>query len=94
MICAINEENSDCRILEEISAFVINYIYSGLYDFYSSHGDLQSRNERMFLLTFLVVNMADTKRKLENDVFAAAGIAQKNNCALTRLDCGKTDSDG
>ena len=30
--------------------------------------------------------MADTKRKLENDVFAAAGIAQKNNCALTRLD--------
>ena len=41
--------------------------------------DLQSRNERMFLLTFLVVNMADTKRKLENDVFAAAGIAQKNN---------------
>ena len=30
--------------------------------------------------------MADTKRKLENDVFAAAGIAQKYNCALTRLD--------
>ena len=48
--------------------------------------DLQSRNERMFLLTFLVVNMADTKQKLENDVFAAAGIAQKYNCALTRLD--------
>ena len=48
--------------------------------------DLQSRNERMFLLTFLVVNMADTKRKLENDIFAAAGIAQKYNCALARLD--------
>ena len=48
--------------------------------------DLQSRNERMFLLTFLVVNMADSKQKLENDVFAAAGIAQKYNCALTRLD--------
>ena len=48
--------------------------------------DLQSRSERMFLLTFLVVNMADTKRKLENDIFAAAGIAQKYNCALTRLD--------
>ena len=48
--------------------------------------DLQSRNERMFLLTFLLVNMADTKRKLENDIFAAAGIAQKYNCALTRLD--------
>ena len=40
----------------------------------------------MFLLTFLVVNMADTKRKLDNDVFATAGFAQKNNCALTRLD--------
>ena len=48
--------------------------------------DLQSRNERMFLLTFLVVNMADTKRKLDNDIFAAAGIAQKYNCRLTRLD--------
>ena len=48
--------------------------------------DLQSRNERMFLLTFLVVNMEDTKRKLDNDIFATAGFAQKNNCALTRLD--------
>ena len=48
--------------------------------------DLQCRNERMFLLTFLVVNMADTKRKLDNDIFATAGFAQKNNCALTRLD--------
>lgn len=48
--------------------------------------DLQSRNERMFLVTFLVVNMANSKRKLDNDVFAAAGIAQKYNCALTRLD--------
>ena len=48
--------------------------------------DLQSRNERMFLVTFLVVNMADTKQKLENDVFRAAGVAQKYNCQLTRLD--------
>ena len=48
--------------------------------------DLQSRNERMFLLTFLVVNFGDTKRKLENAVFAVRGIAQKYNCALTRLD--------
>ena len=48
--------------------------------------DLQSRNERMFLLTLLVLNIADTKQKLENDVFQAAGVAQKYNCALTRLD--------
>lgn len=48
--------------------------------------DLQSRNERMFLTTFLVINLADTKEQLENDVFAAAGIAQQHNCALYRLD--------
>ena len=48
--------------------------------------DLQSRNERMFLVTFLVVNMANTKRKLDNDIFAVAGLVQKYNCALTRLD--------
>ena len=48
--------------------------------------DLQSRNERMFLVTLLVVNMADNKRKLDNDIFAVAGLVQKYNCALTRLD--------
>ena len=47
--------------------------------------DLQSRNERMFLLTFTVVNLAPTKQQLENEVFAVAGIAQKYNCALKRL---------
>lgn len=34
--------------------------------------DLQSRNERMFLLTLLVLNFADTKQKLDNEVFGAA----------------------
>ena len=48
--------------------------------------ELQSRNERMFLVTVIVLNTAPTKRKLENLVFAAAGIAQKYNCALKRLD--------
>ena len=48
--------------------------------------DLQSRNERMFMFTFLIVNIADTKRQLENDVFQAAGVAQKHNCRLVRLD--------
>ena len=54
--------------------------------------DLQSRNERMFLLTFLVLNTADTGqasdslRELENNVFQAGSIAQKYNCLLTRLD--------
>ncbi|RXI40166.1 conjugal transfer protein TraE [Clostridium tetani] len=48
--------------------------------------DLQSLNERMFLLTFLVMNTADTKQELENIVFGAAGIAQKHNCILVRMD--------
>ena len=48
--------------------------------------DLQSRNERMFLVTVLVLNTAHTKQKLENNVFQAAGVAQKYNCALRRLD--------
>ena len=48
--------------------------------------DLQSRNERMFLVTVIVMNTAKTKQKLENSVFATAGIAQKYNCSLKRLD--------
>ena len=48
--------------------------------------DLQSRNERMFLLTFTVVNLAPSRQRLENDVFTVSGIAQKYNCALKRLD--------
>lgn len=48
--------------------------------------DLQSRNERMFLVTFLVMNTADNKQQLENIVFQASGISQKHNCTLIRLD--------
>ena len=48
--------------------------------------DLQSHNERMFLVTFLVMNTAGTWQQLENRVFQAQGIAQKYNCALERLD--------
>jgi type IV secretory pathway VirB4 component len=48
--------------------------------------DLQSRNERMFLVTILMLNVAKTKPKLENDIFAANAVAQKYNCAFKRLD--------
>lgn len=48
--------------------------------------DLQSHNERMFLLTFLVLNTANGKQQLENNVFQAQGIAQKHNCQLVRMD--------
>ena len=48
--------------------------------------DLQSRNERMFRVTLLITNTAPTKQKLDNLIFASAGIAQKYNCKLTRLE--------
>ena len=48
--------------------------------------DLQSRNERMFLVTMVFLNTAKNKQELENVVFQTAGIAQKYNCALKRLD--------
>jgi len=48
--------------------------------------ELQSRNERMFLVTVIILNTAPSKQQLENQVFATAGIAQKYNCALKRLD--------
>ena len=48
--------------------------------------DLQSRNERMFLVTVLFLNTAKTKQALDNAVLQTAGIAQKYNCILRRLD--------
>ena len=48
--------------------------------------DLQTRNERMFLVTILIMNTAANRQKLENAVFQTASIAQKYNCALKRLD--------
>jgi len=48
--------------------------------------ELQSRNERMFLVTVIILNTAPKKQTLENHVFATAGITQKYNCALKRLD--------
>lgn len=48
--------------------------------------ELQSQNERMFLLTMLIMNTGKTKQELENSVFQASSIAQKHNCNLRRLD--------
>ena len=48
--------------------------------------ELQSQNERMFLLTFMVMNTGRTKEELENNIFQTASIAQKHNCNLVRLD--------
>lgn len=48
--------------------------------------ELQSRNERLFLVTILIYNTASTKQKLENIIFQVGGMAQKYNCAVRRLD--------
>ena len=48
--------------------------------------DLQSRNQRMFLITFLILNTADSKRQLDNNFFQTNSIAQKYNCQLVQLD--------
>ncbi|WP_369123962.1 VirB4-like conjugal transfer ATPase, CD1110 family [Acidaminobacter sp. JC074] len=48
--------------------------------------ELQSRNERLFLVTILIYNTASSKQKLENIIFQVGGLAQKYNCAVRRLD--------
>ena len=46
--------------------------------------ELQSRNEKMFKVTFLLMNTANSKRKLDNIAYQTAGIAQKYNCNIRR----------
>ena len=53
--------------------------------------DLQSRNERMFNMTFLMLHLAPTKQKLEIAVSQSASVAQTHNCILTRLDFQQED---
>ena len=48
--------------------------------------DLQSRNERMFLISFTLVNSATDKKQLDNILLQASGIANKHNCQLIKLD--------
>ena len=48
--------------------------------------ELQSQNERMFMITFTIMNTGKTEQELENNIFQASSIAQKHNCNLVRLD--------
>ena len=48
--------------------------------------DLQSRNERLFLVTVVFLNTERSRRELDLALLQTAGIAQKYNCALRRLD--------
>lgn len=53
--------------------------------------ELQNHNERMFMVTFLFTNIADTRQKLENQIFALSGLAQQYNCSVVRLDYQQED---
>ena len=53
--------------------------------------DLQSRNERMFLITFLVMNTADNRKQLNLNVKQAQSLAQQHNCQLIPLDFQQED---
>ncbi len=53
--------------------------------------ELQSQNERMFLMTFLVMSTGKTESELDNNLFHASSIAQKHNCNLVRLDFQQED---
>ncbi len=48
--------------------------------------ELQSQNERMFIITFLIMNTGKSEDELENNVFRMASLIQKHNCNLIRLD--------
>ena len=48
--------------------------------------EIQNQNERMFLITFLILNTGRTEQELENNIFRTASIVQQKNCNLIRLD--------
>ncbi len=48
--------------------------------------ELQSQNERMFLLTFLILNTGETEQELKNNILLTSSLVQKRNCELKRLD--------
>ncbi|OJT71286.1 hypothetical protein BM531_23920, partial [Clostridioides difficile] len=48
--------------------------------------DLQTRDERMFVVTIIFMNFARTIQKLDNTISRISSIANKHNCKLKRLD--------
>ena len=48
--------------------------------------DLQNHNERMFMLTFLVMHTGSSRKELDNILLQAKGIAQEKLCQLVPLD--------
>ena len=48
--------------------------------------DLQTRDERMFLVTIVYMNFARTLQKLDTTIAQISSIANKHNCKLKKLD--------
>ena len=48
--------------------------------------DLQTRDERLFLVTIVYMNFARTIQKLDTTIAQISSIANKHNCKLKRLD--------
>lgn len=48
--------------------------------------DLQSRDEKFFVVSILIMNYARTIQKLENIISQLVSIANRHNCAIKRLD--------
>ncbi|HHJ8467770.1 TPA: VirB4-like conjugal transfer ATPase, CD1110 family [Streptococcus pyogenes] len=48
--------------------------------------DLQTRDERMFVVSIVFMNFARTVQKLDNTITQISSIANKHNCKIKRLD--------
>ena len=48
--------------------------------------DLQTRDERMFIVTIVIMNFARTVQKLDTTISHISSIASKHNCKIKRLD--------
>lgn len=48
--------------------------------------DLQTRDERMFVVSIVFMNFARTVQKLDNTISQISSIANKHNCKIKRLD--------
>ena len=48
--------------------------------------DLQTRDERMFIVTIVFMNFARTVQKLDTTLSHISSIASKHNCKIKRLD--------
>ena len=89
LTAAVQDFDSFMQAIQKISPVPIRFDEidgnaNGYYHLSLIH--IQSRNERMFLVTALFLNTAKTKQALDNAIFQTDGIAQKYNCVLKRLD--------